>query len=62
MKWTVPMRIEVNPDAEIQRQQIDARHICIVIDQFLSKPQAVLEFAARHQVEFSRPSRFIPAW
>lgn len=44
--------IGVNPDASIEVQPIDDDRSCVVVDNFLSEPQALIEFAAAHANDF----------
>lgn len=54
------MRIEVNPAADIQLEQFADDYSCVVVDDFLKDPDAVVEFACSHASEFSIPPRSYP--
>ncbi len=45
-------RIEINPRADIQVQQINDEHHCVVVDDFFRDPQAIVEFASAHAEDF----------
>jgi hypothetical protein len=51
----VPL-IRVNPKAVLRREPIGDDAFCIVVDDFLSNPDALVEYAARHPGEFSHPN------
>ena len=49
--------IRINTDAEIRREAISEDQYCVVIDDFLQDPHELVEFAAHHTGEFSKPER-----
>jgi hypothetical protein len=48
--------MRLNPNASIRREQISERQFCVVVDDFLSNPAALVDYAAAHPGEFSRPN------
>ena len=52
---TIPL-LELNPQAAIRREQISANDFCVVVDDFLKEPNALVEYASRHPGEFSHPN------
>lgn len=54
------MKLQINPNLEIQAAQITERHICVVIDDFALNPEELVAFAVRHADEFSMPERAYP--
>lgn len=50
----------VNPDASIREERISDRHSCVIVDDFLQDPQAVVAFASDHTTDFSIPERSYP--
>ncbi len=52
--------LSVNPAAVIHEETIADEHSCIVIDDFLQNPDAVIEFATARLSEFSMPERSYP--
>ena len=48
--------IRINPEAGLQREQISENEFCIVVDDFLTDPDMLVEFASRHPGEFSHPN------
>ena len=59
MMAAVPL-IRINTDAEIRREAISEDHDCLIIDDFLQDPHKLVEFAADHAGEFSRPDSGYP--
>lgn len=52
--------IRLNPNAEIARQTIAEDVFCIIIDDFLEDPHALIDFAADNAEQFSIPERSYP--
>jgi uncharacterized protein DUF6445 len=52
---TVPI-IRINPDAVLRREQVSERDFCVVVDDFLLDPSILVEYAAAHLSDFSRPN------
>jgi hypothetical protein len=52
---TIPL-LELNPEASIRREPISANEFCVVVDDFLKDPNALVEYASRHPDEFSHPN------
>ena len=52
--------IRINTDATIRREAISEDHDCVIIDDFLQDPHELVEFAAAHAGEFSRPDSGYP--
>ena len=48
--------IQVNPQANLQREQISENEFCIVVDDFLKEPGLLVEFASQHKGDFSNPN------
>lgn len=46
--------IAVNPNATIELRSIDETNNCVVVDDFLQDPVALIEFAAAHASDFER--------
>ena len=44
--------IEINPDPDIQVRQISEGNHCVIVDDFLREPGAIVEFAEAHAEEF----------
>ena len=44
--------IEVNPDAEIQVHQISEKSHCVIVDDFLKRPETIVEFACTNAEKF----------
>jgi hypothetical protein len=44
--------IEINPDADIQVRQISEGNHCVIVDDFLREPGAIVEFAEAHAEDF----------
>ena len=55
----VPL-IQVNPEASLQRKQISGDAFCIVVDDFLMDPDALLEFASQKSGDFSNSNANYP--
>lgn len=53
-------RIRVNTDASIRREAISEHHHCVVVDDFLSNPHELVEFAADNAVQFSAAKSHYP--
>jgi hypothetical protein len=56
---TLP-RIEINPDPLIRLEQVNDEHSCVVVDDFLKNPHAIVDFCCAHTDEFSIPERSYP--
>jgi len=52
--------IRINTQAEIRRETISEDQYCVVVDDFLQDPHELVEFAAEHTGEFSRPESGYP--
>lgn len=52
--------IRLNPAAEIRRQTIAEDTFCVVVDDFLEDPEALIELAAANAGRFSIPERSYP--
>ncbi len=52
--------IRINTDATIRRETISEDTFCVVIDNFLQDPRALVEFAAQHADSFSVPESKYP--
>ncbi len=52
---TIPV-LRVNSVAALRRERISATEFCIVVDDFLAEPNALVDYAARHRSEFSHPN------
>lgn len=53
-------RIEINADAEIRVEAISSEHSCVVIDNFLKRPQDIVQFAQENAAAFSIPEGSYP--
>ena len=53
-------KIRINTDAEIRREAISEDQDCVIVDDFLQDPYELVEFAAHHTGEFSRPDSGYP--
>ena len=49
--------IRINTDAEIRWETISEDQHCVIVDDFLKDPHELIEFAANHAGEFSKPER-----
>jgi len=56
---TLP-RIEINPDPLIRLEQVTDEHSCVVVDDFLKNPHAIVDFCCAHADEFSIPEHSYP--
>ena len=52
--------IRINANPEIQRQQISETDFCVVVDDFLRDPQALIDFAANNPQQFDEPGLAYP--
>lgn len=52
--------IRINASASVHREQIAEQAFCVVVDDFLEEPKALVDFATRNAGEFSRPSSAYP--
>jgi len=52
--------IRINTNASIRREAISEDRYCVVIDDFLQDPDALVEFAAHHAGDFSVPKSQYP--
>lgn len=52
---SIPL-IRVNPRARAQRERISENEFCTVVDDFLVDPEGLVEAAAQHRGEFSKPN------
>jgi hypothetical protein len=52
--------IRINSDATIRREAISGNQYCVIVDDFLQDPHELVEFAANHAGEFSKPNRGYP--
>lgn len=52
--------IRLNPSAEIRRQDIADDAFCVIVDDFLEDPDALIDFAADNAEQFSMPERSYP--
>ena len=50
----------INRDASIRREAISEDYDCAIVDDFLQDPHQIVEFAARHAGEFSKPESGYP--
>lgn len=48
------MSIAINPEASIDVRRIDSENDCVVVDDFLSDPHALVEFATANRTEFEQ--------
>ena len=55
-----PPEIEINSDLQIRVAEIAPGYSCIIIDDFLREPHALVEYAARNADAFSTPERSYP--
>lgn len=53
-------RLIVNPDAGVREEIISEHHTCVVIDDFLQNPEAVVSYAATCGDDFEVPQRSYP--
>ena len=54
------MTIQINTGASIRREAISENHHCVIVDDFLQDPHALIEFAADHAAEFSAAKSHYP--
>ncbi len=52
--------IRINRDADIRREAIAEDHHCVIVDDFLQNPHALVEFATRYAGKFSVPDSNYP--
>jgi len=52
--------IKINASASVIREPISDRAFCVVVDNFLADPDALVDFAARNAEDFLRPSSAFP--
>lgn len=52
--------IRINRHATIRRETISEDQHCVIVDNFLHDPYALIEFAAQHNGEFAVPDRGYP--
>jgi hypothetical protein len=52
---SIPL-LRINPAAEVRREPITDRDFCVIVDDFLMNPAALVDYAAAHPGEFSRPN------
>ena len=52
--------IEIHPDPDIRVQPIDADNNCVIVDDFLKDPQAIVEFACANAADFELQDRGYP--
>lgn len=52
---SVPL-LRINPAANLRREPISGDDFCVVVDDFLADPDALVEYAAGHPGEFSHPN------
>lgn len=48
--------LRLNPAATLRREQITDTTFCVVVDDFLADPHALVEYAARHPGDFANPN------
>jgi hypothetical protein len=48
--------VRLNPRAELRREQITATDFCVIVDDFLAEPHALVEYACSHPSEFAHPN------
>jgi len=53
-------RININAEPVIRIEQVTDEHVCVVVDDFLRDPGALVEFATRHADEFEIPGDSYP--
>lgn len=56
---TLP-RIAINPNPHIRLEQVTDEHACVVVDDFLQDPGAVVDFCCEHADAFAIPKRSYP--
>ena len=56
---TLP-RIEINSNPLIQIEQVTDEFACVVVDDFLKDPGAIVDYCCEHADEFSIPERSYP--
>ena len=54
------MRLEVNPQLEIQAVRLSEDQLCVVVDDFLLNPQDAVDYACEHAAEFTMLERAYP--
>jgi hypothetical protein len=52
---SIPL-LRINPAAEVRREPITDRDFCVIVDDFLANPEALVDYAAAHPGEFSHPN------
>lgn len=52
--------VRLNSRAALRREQITARDFCVIVDDFLAEPNALVEYASSHPAEFSHPNMGYP--
>ena len=52
--------VRVNPKLDIRREQISDTDFCVIVDDFLKDPQALIDFAAEHTDDFDEPGLAYP--
>ena len=53
-------KIRLNSSAKIRRQTIAENSFCVIVDNFLESPEAIVEFAVANADQFSIPERSYP--
>jgi hypothetical protein len=48
--------IRIDAGAPLRRERIDADQLCVIVDDFLTEPAQLVDYAARHAGDFSRPN------
>jgi hypothetical protein len=48
--------IRVNPNIDVRRERISANQFCVIVDDFLTDPDMIVDYACRHPHEFSHPN------
>ena len=48
--------LKVNAELRLRREPISANTFCVVVDDFLKDPKALVEYAAEHPAEFGHPN------
>lgn len=48
--------VRLNPQATLRREQITARDFCVIVDDFLAEPSALVDYARTHPAEFGHPN------
>jgi hypothetical protein len=56
---SIPL-LRLNPSAKLRRERITDRDFCVVVDDFLLNPGALVEYAATHPAEFGNPNVGFP--